>query len=213
MKIIYKGASAELVEKKSRFIADISPVKSEAEASAFIDSVKKKYWDCRHNCSAFVIGENPPLTRCSDDGEPAGTAGRPMLEMLLAEGITDVCIVVSRYFGGTLLGTGGLIRAYAGAAKLALESAVVSEKLTGCILSCDIGYELVGKVQYIASQLSLFEMSSEYGERVLLRYLGTAPDISRAVSLITESTAGKALLSCGDPLTYIVAGGSPVLLK
>lgn len=212
MKIVYRGASAELTEKKSRFIADVAPVRSEAEAYAFIDGIKKKYWDCRHNCSAFVIGQDPPLTRCSDDGEPAGTAGRPMLEMLLAEGITDVCVVVSRYFGGTLLGTGGLIRAYTGAAKLGIEASTVAERMDGCILSAAISYDLIGKIQYNAAELGLTEISSDYGERVTLRYLVAAPDLDRAKKRFTEVSCGKALISCGDPLRYIIAEGRPVIL-
>ncbi len=102
-KILKQGGCGEIVEKKSRFIATLSPAASEEEAAAFIESVKKKYWDARHNCSAFVIGERGELTRCSDDGEPAGTAGKPMLETLLASGVRNAAAVVTRYFGGTLL--------------------------------------------------------------------------------------------------------------
>ena len=111
------GRSGRAGGKKSRFIANVRPVESEAEAVAFIDEMKKKYWDARHNCSAFVIGTKAELTRCSDDGEPSGTAGRPMLEVLLGEGVRNVAVVVTRYFGGVLLGTGGLVRAYSGAVK------------------------------------------------------------------------------------------------
>ena len=111
-KIVYCGGEGEIVEKKSRFIATVKPVDSEEEASAFIAEMKKKYWDARHNCSAFVIGEHNEIQRSSDDGEPAGTAGHPMLDVLLGEGIHNTAVVVTRYFGGTLLGTGGLVRAY-----------------------------------------------------------------------------------------------------
>ncbi|MBQ7582572.1 MAG: YigZ family protein, partial [Lachnospiraceae bacterium] len=107
-----EGGVGEITVKKSRFIATLKPVETEEEATAFINEVKKKYWDAKHNCSAFVVGENGQLNRCSDDGEPAGTAGRPMLEVLQGIAVTNVCCVVTRYFGGTLLGTGGLIRAY-----------------------------------------------------------------------------------------------------
>ena len=116
-RVLLEGGVGEYVEKKSRFIATIRRCESEEEAVAFIEEMKKKYWDARHNCSAFVLGSRGELTRCSDDGEPGGTAGRPMLEVLLGEGIRDVCVVVTRYFGGTLLGTGGLVRAYSGAVK------------------------------------------------------------------------------------------------
>ena len=127
-KILYAGGENEIVEKKSRFIATLRPVNSEEEAAAFIAEMKKKYWDASHNCSAFTIGRNHELTRCSDDGEPAQTAGRPMLDVLLGEDIHNVCAVVTRYFGGTLLGTGGLVRAYSGAVKAGLSAACVVEK-------------------------------------------------------------------------------------
>ncbi len=110
MKCIYTGGEGEITEKKSRFIATVRPAASEEEASAFIAEMKKKYWDARHNCSAFVIGERQEITRCSDDGEPAQTAGRPMLDVLLREDIHNAVVVVTRYFGGVLLGTGGLVR-------------------------------------------------------------------------------------------------------
>ena len=102
---VYKGGQGEITEKKSRFIATVRPVESEDEAVSFINETKKKYWDARHNCSAFVIGKRQELTRCSDDGEPAGTAGRPMLDVLLKENIHNAAVVVTRYFGGVLLGT------------------------------------------------------------------------------------------------------------
>ena len=111
-RVVYEGGEGEITEKKSRFIATVRPVESEEEATTFIAEMKKKYWDARHNCSAFVIGERQELNRCSDDGEPAQTAGRPMLDVLLREGVTNVAVVVTRYFGGVLLGTGGLVRAY-----------------------------------------------------------------------------------------------------
>ena len=119
-KVIYEGGSGEIEEKKSRFIANIAPVTTEEEAVAYINAMKKKYWDARHNCSAFIIGRNQELTRCSDDGEPSGTAGRPMLDVLLREGIRDVVVVFwwntsgNRWTGACLSGccTGGLKELY-----------------------------------------------------------------------------------------------------
>ena len=119
-KAVYQGGEGEIVEKKSRFIATVIPAGSEEEVLAFIESVRKKYWDARHHCFAYVIGERNELQRCSDDGEPSGTAGKPMLEVLLGEEIHNVAVVVTRYFGGTLLGTGGLVRAYSAATKQGL---------------------------------------------------------------------------------------------
>ena len=105
-KILYEGGEGETEVKKSRFIATTRPVKSEEEAVSFIAEMKKKYWDASHNCSAFTIGRNHELTRCSDDGEPAQTAGRPMLDVLLGEDVHDLCVVVTRYFGEPSWGPG-----------------------------------------------------------------------------------------------------------
>ena len=123
-RVLLAGGQGEIVEKKSRFIATVRSAATEQEAASFIEEMKKKYWDARHNCSAFVIGSRGEMTRCSDDGEPGGTAGRPMLEVLLAEEIRNVAVVVTRYFGGTLLGTGGLVRAYTMAVKEGLLSLI-----------------------------------------------------------------------------------------
>ena len=110
-KVVLEGGVGEIVEKKSRFIASVFPVHGEEEVLGIIESMRKKYWDARHNCYAYILGENREVQRYSDDGEPGGTAGRPMLDILLAEDVTDCLVVVTRYFGGTLLGTGGLVRA------------------------------------------------------------------------------------------------------
>ena len=109
---VYQGASAEIVEKKSRFIAEVFPVSSEEEAAEILEEVKKQYWDARHHCWAYVIGDTQAAERCSDDGEPSGTAGKPILEVIRGQKLSNVLVVVTRYFGGTLLGTGGLVRAY-----------------------------------------------------------------------------------------------------
>lgn len=110
--IVSKGGEGEITEKKSRFIAHVLPVESEEEALLQIENIKKKYWDARHNCFAFIMGKNNEIQRFSDDGEPQGTAGKPILEVLMGENLRNTLIVVTRYFGGTLLGTGGLVRAY-----------------------------------------------------------------------------------------------------
>lgn len=141
---VYKGGQGEITEKKSRFIATVRPVESEDEAVSFINETKKKYWDARHNCSAFVIGKRQELTRCSDDGEPAGTAGRPMLDVLLKENIHNAAIVVTRYFGGVLLGTGGLVRAYQQATKAGLSASEIIEKKDGAVLFIRTDYTGIG---------------------------------------------------------------------
>ena len=147
MKIIYTGGEGEIVEKKSRFIATLRPVQTEAEAIAFIGEMKKKYWDARHNCSAFVIGKNQEISRCSDDGEPSQTAGRPMLDVLLKEEIHNAAVVVTRYFGGVLLGTGGLVRAYQKAVQAGLNGSVILDIQPGQKLAVHTDYNGLGKIQ------------------------------------------------------------------
>ena len=148
-KTVYEGGEGEITEKKSRFIATVVPAATEEEALSFIESMKKKYWNATHNCFAYVIGERGELQRCSDDGEPGGTAGKPMLDVLLGEEIHDTIVVVTRYFGGTLLGTGGLVRAYQGAAKAGLHASTVIEKNWGRKLKIGTDYTGLGKIQYI----------------------------------------------------------------
>ena len=128
---VYTEGTGEIVEKKSRFIAEVFPVSNEEEAFAHLEEIRKKHWDARHHCWAYVIGRNPAAERMSDDGEPAGTAGKPILEVLRGKKLTDVFVVVTRYFGGTLLGTGGLVRAYTSAAAEALAHTVIITKIHG----------------------------------------------------------------------------------
>ena len=129
--IIKKGGEGIYEEKKSRFIAQVYSVNSEAEATAFIEAARKKYWDARHNCYAFVIGNNGEVTRCSDDGEPSGTAGKPILEVITGMEIYNCLVIVTRYFGGTLLGTGGLVRAYNKATKDAFSDSMIAQIAQG----------------------------------------------------------------------------------
>ena len=144
-KTVYQGGTGEVVEKKSRFIATVRPVNSEEEALQFIEEMKKKYWDARHNCSAYVIGERREFMRCSDDGEPQGTAGKPMLEVLLGEDLYNTAVVVTRYFGGTLLGTGGLVRAYSKAVQEGLADSRIITKKHGILTEVGTDYNSVGK--------------------------------------------------------------------
>ena len=123
--IVKQGGEGIYEEKKSRFIAQVYSVENEEQANEYIEAARKKYWDARHNCYAFVIGKNGDVTRCSDDGEPSGTAGRPVLDVIVKSGCDDACVVVVRYFGGTLLGTGGLMVAYREATKDALNNATI----------------------------------------------------------------------------------------
>ena len=167
-KIAYKGGQGEIEEKKSRFIATVEPVETEEEAIAFIEKMKKKYWDARHNCSAYVLGDNNQIQRGSDDGEPSQTAGRPMLDVIVGEGIHNVVVVVTRYFGGTLLGTGGLVRAYSSATKEGLNNSVIVTKNLGSKYEIDTDYNGIGKIQYIIGQMGLTTLDTVYTNYFLI---------------------------------------------
>ena len=144
---LVEAGQDEIIEKKSRFIGYAVPAESEEEALAAVEKIKKKHYDARHNCYAFSIGTGPqPLLRFSDDGEPQGTAGKPILEVIGGSGVRNVCIVVTRYFGGTLLGTGGLVRAYTEAAKAALAAGVVKKRRPMIRAKLGMDYGDLGKL-------------------------------------------------------------------
>lgn len=190
-RVLLSGGQGEYEEKKSRFIATVRPCQSEAEAAAFIEEMKKKYWDARHNCSAYVIGGRGELTRCSDDGEPSGTAGRPMLEVLMGSGIRNAAVVVTRYFGGVLLGTGGLVRAYTQAVKEGLAACETGVMRPGAEFRLDADYNNIGKILYLMAQRGLEPLESEYGEAVSLRVLLPAEEADAFLGEMTEATSGR----------------------
>jgi uncharacterized YigZ family protein len=188
---LFEGGEGVIIEKKSRFIATIAPVESVEEAEAFIEKMKKKYWDARHNCHAFTVGEDMPLSRCSDDGEPSGTAGKPMLEVLLGRELHNVAVVVTRYFGGTLLGTGGLVRAYTQAVQEGLSHCKIVEKCVGCLFVLDMEYTDLGKVQYQLAEMKIHTKDTVYGERVQMEILIPRGEMDQVVKKLTEATFGK----------------------
>lgn len=166
-KTISENASGEIVEKKSKFIANLFYVESAEEAEEKIKEVKKKYYDARHNCFAFsIFTENGSIDRFSDDGEPSGTAGLPMLNILKSQNLSNILVVVTRYFGGILLGTGGLVRAYSDATKVALESAKIVQKDYGLICKYKISYEDLEKIKYYFKQENIKIIDFAYAENV-----------------------------------------------
>lgn len=210
---VYKGGQGDITEKKSRFIATVRPVESEDEAVSFINEMKKKYWDARHNCSAFVIGKRQELTRCSDDGEPAGTAGRPMLDVLLKENIHNAAVVVTRYFGGVLLGTGGLVRAYQQATKAGLSASEIIEKKEGAVLFIRTDYTGIGRLQYLFAQEKITVMDTAYEADVLVKAVIPENDKKRIEKTIIEQTNGTAKLEWGDEVTFAEYDGEVLLFK
>lgn len=205
-KIVCRAGSGEYEEKKSRFIANVIPASSVEEATAFIDAMRKKYYDARHNCSAFVIGRNREVTRCSDDGEPGGTAGKPILEVLLGAGVTDAAVVVTRYFGGTLLGTGGLVRAYTQAAQAGLADAGIATMCYGKELTIRIEYTDAGKLQYLLGSRQIEIQSSRYTDTVEFDIRIPADQCQAVEKAMTEATAGRAQLEVTGEGYYRVNG-------
>ena len=210
-KAVFEAGRGDIVEKKSRFIAHVQAVDSVEEAQEFIEAVKKKYWDARHNCSAFSVGEMNPLTRCSDDGEPGGTAGKPILEVIQGSGIRNIVIVVTRYFGGTLLGTGGLVRAYTEAAKAGIENAVIIEKIPATRMKLFTEYTDLGKIQYILAQNQVTVENTEYTDKVEIRALFPEKEKKALCRALTEGTGGRVHIEDGEDVYYGTAEGEVII--
>ncbi|MBQ1172083.1 MAG: YigZ family protein [Lachnospiraceae bacterium] len=204
---IYKGGIGEVVEKKSRFIATIEPVTSKEEAESMIAACKKKYWDARHNCSAYIIADTVDILHSSDDGEPSGTAGKPMLDILVAQGLKNVCVVVTRYFGGTLLGTGGLVRAYQAAVKAGLEQCTFIEKKKGIKATVALDYNDVGKIQYLFATEKVETISTDYGEKVSMSLIIPHDAFSNVKEKLVDITSGKSSFQDVSEAYYALVEG------
>lgn len=213
LKIVYEGGEGEIVEKKSRFIATVKPVHSEEEALAFIAELKKKYWNATHNCWAYVIGQRQELQRCSDDGEPQGTAGKPMLDVLLGEELHDTAVVVTRYFGGTLLGTGGLVRAYSKAVQEGLAQSLIIEKQLGSRLTIETDYNGIGKLQYLLGQRGISIVDSQYTDVVKTTVLVPRAKVQELLEAVTESTGGKAVWEEEKGLYFAFVEKEPIIFR
>lgn len=188
MKIILETKETEIVEKKSRFIANIAAVSSEEEAIEFIEKIKKKYYDARHNCYAYIIGDKGDKKKCSDDGEPQRSAGMPMMEVLENQGYFDIVVVVTRYFGGTLLGVGGLIRAYQGAVIEGLNASVSGEIHEGFRAKYRFGYDFYGKIKYIAESENIVVEDTLFDENVTMSLIFEAGESERMQKKLVEET-------------------------
>ncbi|MBO4213887.1 MAG: YigZ family protein [Lachnospiraceae bacterium] len=210
--IILKNGTGEVVEKKSRFIANLVSVSSEEEAESYIASVRKQYYDARHNCYAYIIGNNMEKKKCSDDGEPSGTAGRPMLEVLEKNGLTNALIVVTRYFGGTLLGTGGLLRAYQGASIEAVKDAAIAMKCAGRAFIINCPYTMLGKFERYAESGIIHFLNREYGENISLKLLCNDGDYDKVTADITEMSEGKLAPGGVENVSYAQSEGKIILL-
>lgn len=191
---VYEGGKGEIVEKKSRFIGEVFPVETEDEAAEIIGRIKKQYWDARHHCWAYVIGEGQVQERFSDDGEPGGTAGKPILEVIRGHKLKNVLVVVTRYFGGTLLGTGGLVRAYTQSAQAGIAGSTLITKIDGYQLRIETDYAGLGKLQYLLAQKGLPAVDADYGEKVTLSTLIPAGEEAAFITAVTEATNAQAVV-------------------
>ncbi len=186
-------SEGEIVEKKSRFISTIIHVESEEEAIAHIDRLKKQYWDARHNCYAFIIGKNSETMRFSDDGEPSGTAGKPILEVLKGRELTNTLVVVTRYFGGVLLGTGGLVRAYTDSTVDGLNNARLVKMLLVRRLGITVDYNTIGKLKYLLASNNIIVVDEQYTDMVKIIVAVPVDELTRVTDQITDSTGGRAV--------------------
>ena len=201
-KTVQNHAETLLIEKKSKFFSNVCPVESEEEALEFLATIKKKYSDATHNVYAYIIDENN-IFRYSDDGEPGGTAGMPVLDTIRKEGLVDVIVVVTRYFGGTLLGTGGLVHAYGASAKQGLvEAGIVTRTLCNIVeVKCD--YTLVGKIQYkIASDNYILE-DTIYDNDVTFKICCKIEDTQKLIDELIDLTNARVICSVSDEPKYI----------
>lgn len=201
--VLTEGGSGEIEEKKSRFIATLRPVETQEEAASFIEEMRKKYWDARHNCSAYVLGESAQIVRFHDDGEPGGTAGKPMLEVLLGAGVRNAAVVVTRYFGGTLLGTGGLVRAYTQAVQEGLRNCKFGRRIPGVRLKLTTDYNAVGKILYMLGQKGISPKESDYGADVTLGLLIPEEESERLQKEIADAAAGRVNIEETARLYYV----------
>lgn len=202
-KLLIEPNSAEIEIKKSRFISHFKAVATAEEALQFVEETKKKYWDARHNCYAYIVGDQK---RFSDDGEPQGTAGKPMLEVLESRNLINAVVVVTRYFGGVLLGTGGLLRAYQQATIEGLDKCVIEEKKQGIRMEITTDYNGFGKIQYIAANDGAIVLDTQYTDKVLLEVVCEKDMAESFINKVTEATAGQAVYGEKKEVVYYGKG-------
>ncbi len=213
-RFVVSGQSSSQIEvKKSVFIATVREVHTEEDALAFIEEMRKKYWDARHNCYAYILGEKDEIRRFSDDKEPQGTAGKPILEAISSGGFQNTAVVVTRYFGGVLLGTGGLVRAYSQSASLALLESAHFPVAKGSLLNVRCNYSDSGKIQYLINNASIPLMDSVYAEDVTFTLAAEADRVEEITKKITEAANGAASVQILEEIHFIQDGTSARLYQ
>ena len=214
------SAKGEITEKKSRFLAVIKEIHSESEAAGFIESIRKQYWDARHNCYAYVLGPNNETQRFSDDKEPQGTAGKPILDVLLSSGIHNAVIVVTRYFGGVLLGTGGLVRAYTDSSLAAVESLRSSSGdgkllpvLNGHAITFRSSYSDISRFESLQAKHQMLTISKEYLDTAVYNMVIEDSKLDTFLSDARNATRGSFTLDSDDPVSYCPDGQNAIIYK
>ena len=204
--VLIKGGQSEVVVKKSRFIGEVFAVNNEEEAAGIVADMKKKYYDARHNCFAYSLDEGKVI-KSSDDGEPSGTAGRPILDVITGADVSGALIVVTRYFGGTLLGCGPLSRTYMQSAKEALEDSTISLKMKGYQADIKLSYQMYGKFEYLASTLNINILNTEYKEDVVSTVLIPSENKDAFTKKLTDITGGATKLNLDNEVIYAINEG------
>ena len=190
-KTLMKRADDEFIVNKSRFIGHAKPVETEEEALAFLAEMREKYADASHNCYAYIVGPNMGIMRYSDDGEPGGTAGMPIIEVLKARGVTNCCVVVTRYFGGILLGAGGLVRAYSQGAAIAVKAAGVGVMHPTARYLMDVPYPLLNRIEYQLKSEPVLVEDKAFAEAVTLTVLVRCADEDAFVKRMVDVSEGQ----------------------
>ena len=188
---ISKAASKEIIINKSRFIGYASPCPTESDALLYIKKIREEHRSATHNCYAYIIGQNSGIIRYSDDGEPGGTAGLPILDVIRSRRIVNCCVVIVRYFGGTLLGTGGLVRAYTQGCKIALEAAQIVRMEKTAHYLCDIPYSFWDSVRHAAESLPVRILDPEFGASVTFTLAVRIRDAAEALEAMARVTSRK----------------------
>ena len=190
-KTVRQAGHNEVTKKKSRFIGYASPCATEEEAIRYIQAIREQHREARHHCYAYIIGSNSGIMRYSDDGEPGGTAGMPMLDLLKKEQTVNCCVVVVRYFGGILLGTGGLVRAYTQGCKLALEAAEIVRMELSDVIQCRVNYSLWNSIQYALKNMDILVGGVQYLDTVEFEYAVRKKDSEESIRTLLNKTDGK----------------------
>ena len=190
-KTLMKRADDQFIVNKSRFIGHGCPCETEEEALAFLAEIRKQYADASHNCYAYIIGKNAGIMRYSDDGEPSGTAGMPIIEVMKAREVVNACVIVTRYFGGVLLGAGGLIRAYAEGAKVALDASIVGVMHPTARYIMDVSYPALGKIEHHLKDQPVIVEEKAFGESIMITLIVKCADEDDFVKGIVDISEGR----------------------